>query len=850
MATDSYVRRSRSPLRATDSAYGRGDASNGRDDFDGAYRARSPDRRRGGRGRSRSPPPNIDRYAPGRRDNYPPRRDNGRYNRSPPPPSSNIDRYVPGQDPPAPIVNPLPDPLTLDFQVGFNWFAEWWRKDQQVKEDRERQKTGSRRPLDRLKGEKESKEERDRERGQIQAGYDTYKEKLQVHLARTFVKQHKDQEWFKERYDPAIRDPFRKRQAAFRRGAWSQWLIDLEAGVFDEFTLEGIYKSESNGAGGVAEREEGEAPAAAEVLGVGDLVPVKGGDLRDEAALQPALLIKTIAPHVSREKLEDFCKEHLGEGEGGFKWLSLSDPNPLKKCHRIGWVILNPSDDAPAVTADDRGDGREDEEGEAVEKMDTDGGSQGTIGKAMEQLNGESIADEDRGNFQCHVGVHVPASSPRKKALWDLFSAPERVERDLQLAMRLISKMEQELGEDADAVNRIEERVEDIRSKGLLIAPTTSAAKPKEEDKEEGEDDEDEEMEEGAVDDEVDDEELLAKKKKLDLMVEYLRRVFNFCFFCVFESDSVHELTRKCPGGHLRRPRESLTSAAKEAAKASAYGEEFPLSRRADGEEDNEEGSPAAEKQRFNKHNRVHLQLQRGFSWVKTYEDKLFQILEPDSADLKKLGGRPVEEGLEELLKGHVKQEDEAKFRCKIEAACTKLFKGTVFWKKHVEKRHAEWLEGLKQELELVNQYVLDPAHIAPSRSDANSNGHFGASGSMANGTPRGFSLNAMPFVNAAMPGSFGQFVNGGFAGGAMAADGGGPMRRGGGGQRYSNRSGPYDRQGGRMGGRPGMGPRPGGRFADAAGALAPREAVAGRSLKSYEDLDAADGGSAAALDY
>ena len=82
------------------------------------------------------------------------------------------------------------------------------------------------------------------------------------------------------------------------------------------------------------------------------------------------------------------------------------------------------------------------------------------------------------------------------------------------------------------------------------------------------EEEEDEEEEEGALDDEVDDEDLLVKKKQLDLMVEYLRRVFNFCFFCVFESDSIHELTRKCPGGHLRRPRNTLSTSGKAAARA------------------------------------------------------------------------------------------------------------------------------------------------------------------------------------------------------------------------------------------------------------------------------------------
>ncbi|KAF2432541.1 hypothetical protein EJ08DRAFT_695303 [Tothia fuscella] len=41
---------------------------------------------------------------------------------------------------------------------------------------------------------------------------------------------------------------------------------------------------------------EGEMTVANEVLGVADLLPIRGYDIRDEAAMQPTLLIKTIAP--------------------------------------------------------------------------------------------------------------------------------------------------------------------------------------------------------------------------------------------------------------------------------------------------------------------------------------------------------------------------------------------------------------------------------------------------------------------------------------------------------------------------------------------------------------------------
>lgn len=189
----------------------------------------------------------------------------------------------------------------------------------------------------------------------------------------------------------------------------------------------------------------------------------------------------------------------------------------------------------------------------------------------------------------------------------------------------------------------------------------------------------------------------------------------------------------------------------------------------------------------------------------------------------------------------------------------------------------------------LVNNYVLDPAHIAPSRSDANSNGHFPPNNSFQGGTPRGFSMNSMPMgFNPGLPG--GMFPPAaGFppffpqnplpmpgTWGPPGADlhGGddrhhpGPVRRGG---NYRNvRTGPYDRRsrdgrdarwngvGGRLtpprggggpGGRPGGG---GNKWGDGAGvaAVGPREAVQGRNLKNYEDLDAVGGGAGSELNY
>jgi len=254
--------------------------------------------------------------------------------------------------------------------------------------------------------------------------------------------------------------------------------------------------------------------------------------------------------------------------------------------------------------------------------------------------------------------------------------------------------------EDVDGVAQIEQRVEDLRSKGWLQPPANAPAPVKKKEPEELEEGEDEMMEdedEGLYDEEVDDEELLAKKKKLDLLIEYLRRVYNFCFFCVFESDSVHELTRKCAGGHLRRPRSSLTTAAKATARATATGQSFPYKKQESG--DAEAGVGEVEEKKASKLSaKTQQQLQRAFNWVKTYEDKILQLLEPESVDLKKLGGKPLEEALEDEMVRFVKQEDESKWRCKV-PECTKLFKGQNFWRKHVEKRHDEWYEKLKNDV-------------------------------------------------------------------------------------------------------------------------------------------------------
>lgn len=225
-----------------------------------------------------------------------------------------------------------------------------------------------------------------------------------------------------------------------------------------------------------------------------------------------------------------------------------------------------------------------------------------------------------------------------------------------------------------------------------------------------------------------------------------------------------------------------------------------------------------------------------------------------------------------------VKQEDANKFRCKV-PECTKLFKGTDFWRKHVEKRHPEFFANVVDMVQLVNTYVLDPAHIAPSRSDANSNGHFPLNNHAGpTGTPRGFQLNTQFPGMAFQPGmgsvgsgglqmfptpQMGLGMAAGFAGQMGYPGGVGPMRSMGRSSFSMNGGsgrmpGPYARNDGRGGPRGppmmgglGRGPAGGGsNLEGGASNMGPKQAVVGRQLRSYEDLDADNGAGTGELNY
>ncbi|KAK6533008.1 hypothetical protein TWF281_007172 [Arthrobotrys megalospora] len=576
-------------------------------------------------------------------------------------------------------------------------------------------------------------------------------------------------------------------------------LIWMDAGVKVNITAQSNGKNESNGS---KEDESMEEPSE-------DVLPAVSsgtGALRDDSLDRPALLIKTVSPTVKRQNLEK-----LAMTVQGFQYLSLGDPNPNKKFHRIGWILIDPS---------------------SV--------SEGSVEAAAALLNEERIHDEEKGDFVVHVGVHNPPKVLTRKMLHDIMSVPEEIIGEVDRVRAVVLKLEQAMNNNMDEDMMLDENgdLAGYRGWDLILAKVDEimarrmaekAANEPEEEPEDGE----------AEDDLPSDEELERAKRTIDIAVEYLRRVFSFCYYCFTEADSIHELVRRCPGGHIRRPLPANTD-----------GTAKQL-------------HPGSEK------------------WVKNLRDRITLFLTPDSIDTRKLGAQDPETAFNDETNKFVKQEDEGKFRCRVKD-CTKLFKSEEFVRKHMTKRHPEFVGGIEQEIKLLNAYVMDPFHItAPKPESGVSGGGHGMGGGMGMGglppRPGGgmdgrnmmgqYPYQAGQYPDPYMAGGLGptpagvdRYIPGmgGRPGSPNRGGGVGPQRRRGG-MQGNSRPSPYPRPGGRdtrdrserereregrfqaamaagggvsAGGTPSAGATPG---KDDPGA-------AGRSLKSYMDLDASAG--------
>lgn len=214
--------------------------------------------------------------------------------------------------------------------------------------------------------------------------------------------------------------------------------------------------------------------------------------------------------------------------------------------------------------------------------------------------------------------------------------------RDLRLAEHCATKrFEPELGEDFNGFQKIKEYVK------TLVGDVEAH----------------ENEDEGVIHDDGIPDSLVEIKKLLDIAIEYFRRVYSFCFYCVSENDSVHELQRKCFAGHFRRPPPESTTDFKPS--------NFPL-----------------------------ISVLIVASVQKAWIDKINLLINPAQADVVKLGGVIVEDTLKKEIDLSITKEAEDRWRCGVRK-CTKLFLEERFVRSHIQKRHKDWLDKITLEVPL-----------------------------------------------------------------------------------------------------------------------------------------------------
>lgn len=216
----------------------------------------------------------------------------------------------------------------------------------------------------------------------------------------------------------------------------------------------------------------------------------------------------------------------------GFDYLSLSEPGPNRKFHRIGWISF---------------------------KEGTD------IKKAFEQLDNQKVDD-----FVFHLAMNRKNASQTRvpRIAPDITNTTERLQKDLEQAKELALALEAILSDEIqDGLKAVEARAQKVISKHKSNATTTKTDTEKEEEAKKDTTEEGDKKESAAANQE-ESEERWNLKKNLDMIIIYLRRVHMYCYYCGLECDSQEELVKKCCEPHCRAIASATTEEAATAADA------------------------------------------------------------------------------------------------------------------------------------------------------------------------------------------------------------------------------------------------------------------------------------------
>ncbi|PIA18865.1 hypothetical protein COEREDRAFT_69433 [Coemansia reversa NRRL 1564] len=282
-------------------------------------------------------------------------------------------------------------------------------------------------------------------------------------------------------------------------------------------------------------------------------------------------------------------------------------------------------------------------------------------GTDMEKVQ-SNLGNVNIDQFQFHFSPHSKSSSAGMRLAPDVSSSEERIRMDLKLVR--------------EAVKSLDERADP--------EPTEES---------------------GAIEEEPKDEgphiSLDAARRELDLLLEYLRRVHYYCYYCGHTADNAEDFARRCARVHLRRA--------------------LPPNR-----------SP-----------------QPSGNWIRNLDNRNDVIIYPlEGERLYKEGGKSLEREIDNVLDTHIKQLDEGRYRCLL---CTKLFKGDAFVRKHIRNKHPEAVpDTLVHEISFFNNFVREAPHFVQlgtggTLPSVGVMGHGGGGGMRDNGA--GYMPQMMPMM-------------------------------------------------------------------------------------------------------
>lgn len=398
-------------------------------------------------------------------------------------------------------------------------------------------------------------------------------------------------------------------------------------------------------------------PGSSSALGslIGESMRGKGGS-DDIVVLPPSanqLFIKSISPDISREELENHCKQ-----AEGFDYLALSDPHTGKKLHRVGWVSFVP----------------------------------GTDMKAAE----DKLSESKINNFTLHMMRAERPAYQKLRVTPGIMNTSTRIKKDLLQARKLATLFEQDYyttgagnEEEQRGSAAIEERIKSIFELAGVQEGDADAKNAESSDQKPSMDAGDEIVEATGIpvphspDQKPDltDEQhsLKMEKKTLDLYLYYLRTVFNSCYYCACVCDFQEELLRRC-AKHVRKPPPARSDSA------------VPAS----GNKRNANPPPKANES----------------SWARTLDDRLQLLLDASEVDPRDFGGEKIDDEIHRLCQPQITDEGAGKFRCKN---CSKLFKAMNFIEKHIMSKHGEVInQDSIERIKYLNNYILDPSHTTP----------------------------------------------------------------------------------------------------------------------------------------